>query len=171
MRSGILLRGCLGLATTLALTTTGLLAFAAAAPAGAASTPSITVTPNSGLQSTGTTSVMVSGSGFADTSAGAILECNSDPSQPTISLLGHPSPVSCGPNPLPGGTIGPNVVSTSATGTFGPKAFTVVTGTVGPPATGTDSSGGDAATDAAKYPCPPTTAQQAAGDTCSHRVR
>ena len=45
-------------------------------------------------------------------------------------------------------------------------AFTVTTGTVGPPGTGTDSTGGDAATDAAKYPCPPTTAQQAAGDSC-----
>jgi len=42
----------------------------------------------------------------------------------------------------------------------------VTTGTTGPPATGTDSSGGNAASDAAKYPCPPTTAQQAAGDSC-----
>ncbi len=30
----------------------------------------------------------------------------------------------------------------------------------------TDSTGGSPATDAAKFPCPPTAAQQAAGDTC-----
>ena len=42
----------------------------------------------------------------------------------------------------------------------------MTTGTVGPPTTGTDSSGGNAATDAAKYPCPPTPAQQAAGASC-----
>jgi hypothetical protein len=32
--------------------------------------------------------------------------------------------------------------------------------------TGTDSTGGNPYTDAAGYPCPPTAAQQAAGDTC-----
>ena len=47
------------------------------------------------------------------------------------------------------------ITATDASGNLDPN-FTIVAGTVGPPATGTDSSGGDAATDAANYPCPPT---------------
>ncbi len=164
MRSGILLRGALGLVTALALSMTGLLAFATTAspPAGAAATGTITVTPSTGIQPSGSTSVTVTGSGFAASSAGALVECNNDPAQPTIAVAGNATPVSCGPAPL-----GPNgvIVATTASGTFS-SPFTVTTGTVGPPGTGTDSTGGDAATDAAKYPCPPTTAQQAAGDSC-----
>ncbi len=157
---GIVRRGILGLAVTLTITLGGVLGFATAASAA----PSITVTPSSGIQPTGSTVVSVSGSGFAASSAGAILECNNDPNQPTVSLEGHATPVSCGPNPLaPGAT---NLAPTNSSGGFGPVSFTVTTGTVGPPATGTDSSGGNAATDAASYPCPPTPAQQAAGYSC-----
>jgi hypothetical protein len=58
-----------------------------------------------------------------------------------------------------------HLVTTDATGSF-TTTFTIVGGMTGPPAAGTDSSGGDAATDAAAYPCPPTTAQQASGATC-----
>jgi hypothetical protein len=160
MRSGILLRGTLGVVSALALTTTGLLAMSV--PAGAVSPATIAVTPSTGIQPTGSTPVTVTGSGFADTSHGALVECNNDPAQPTIAVGGNPTPVSCGPAPL-----GPNgvVFVTSATGTFS-SAFTVATGTVGPPETGIDSTGSAAAADAAKYPCPPTTAQQAAGDSC-----
>ena len=50
---------------------------------------------------------------------------------------------------------------------MGPKNFTVKEGVVGPPATGTDSSGGNAATDAAKYPCPPTQTQINEGVSCT----
>ncbi len=153
----ILGRGLVGLAATLALITGGVVGFATAASAA----PVVTVTPSGGLQPTGSTVVTVSGSGFAASSIGALLECNTDPGQPTISVVGHDAPVSCGPAP---GTT--TIVSTDATGSFPATSFTVTTGTVGPPATGTDSSGGNAVSDAANYPCPPTKAQQAAGDTC-----
>jgi hypothetical protein len=100
---------------------------------------------------------------------GTFLECNSDPNQPTVDSLGSPIPVSC-TDPL-GGTQGPGVVTTSATGTLGPDHFTIDTGTVGPPCgpsscPGTDSAGGNPVTDAASYPCPPTPAEQSAGDVC-----
>jgi len=39
------------------------------------------------------------------------------------------------------------------------SAFTVLGGTVGPPASGNDSSGASGATDAANYPCPPYVSQ------------
>ena len=150
-------RGLVGLAAALTIISGGVVGFATAASAA----PAITVTPSSGLSSTGSTVVTVSGSGFDASSIGAVLECNSDPGQPTISVAGNAVPVSCGP--APGGST---LVSTNASGAFAATSFTVVTGTVGPPATGTDSSGGNAATDAANYPCPPTKAQQAAGDSC-----
>jgi hypothetical protein len=132
----------------------GVLAFAG--PASAAAT--LTVTPNTGLSAG--TSVTIGGSGFADSSPGAYLECNSDAAQPTIAVAGNAVPVSCS-NPLL------HIITTSATGGIpAGTTFSVIGGTVGPPATGADSGGGDAATDAAKYPCPPTAAQQTAGDTC-----
>jgi hypothetical protein len=75
-----------------------------------------------------------------------------------MSVAGNDVPVSC-TNPL-------NAISqTTASGALDPN-FTIVAGTVGPPATGNDSAGHDGATDAALYPCPPTTAQVAAGATC-----
>ena len=92
----------MGLVSAVALSATGMVAFSAiaTAPAGAASTATITVTPNTGLQATGTTNVTVTGSGFADSSIGALLQCNNDPGQPTITLEGNATPVSCGPAPL-----------------------------------------------------------------------
>jgi hypothetical protein len=131
----------------------GILTFAG--PASAAG--SITVTPNTGLS--GGSVVSVSGSGLAAGSTGAILECNSDPSQPTITALGNSVPVSCS-NPLN------DIKSTTAGGVLTASNFTVVAGTVGPPATGTDSAGHSAATDAALYPCPPTAAQLADSISC-----
>jgi hypothetical protein len=44
--------------------------------------------------------------------------------------------------------------------------FTVVEGTIGPPATGNDSNGNQAFVDSVSYPCPPTPAQVAIGDSC-----
>ena len=128
----------------------------------------ITVTPSTGLK--GGQNVTITGSGFDDSSIGNVLECNDAPGQPTVAL---PSPVSssvsvsCNP-------IGyAHLVTTSATGALD-GTFTILQGTVGPPcgATGiitkcpTDSAKHAAATDAALYPCPPTAAQQAAGDVC-----
>jgi len=118
----------------------------------------LTVSPATGLINGSV--VTVSGSGYADNSTGAILECNNDPAQPTIVVEGSAAPVSC-TNPLK------KIETTSASGALGPVSYTVAAGTVGPPTTGTDSSGGDAATDAAAYPCPPTAAQITAGYSCT----
>jgi hypothetical protein len=117
---------------------------------------SITVSPSTGLTAGAT--VTVSGSGFAANTTGAVTQCSGALGQPTIAVAGNEVPVSC-TSPLL------HLVTTDASGSFS-MTFTIVGGVTGPPATGTDSSGGDAATDAAAYTCPPTTAQQAAGVTC-----
>jgi neocarzinostatin family protein len=132
----------------------GLLAFSGTASA----TATLTVTPSTGL-SNGSV-VTVSGSGFADSSTGAVLECNSDPGQPTISVAGNAVPVSC-TSPFS------SLHTTTSGGALAAVSFTIKQGTVGPPATGTDSSGGQASTDAANYPCPPTPAQVTDGDDCT----
>lgn len=137
----------------LAFTVAGTLTFAVAA--GAAG--SLAVTPATGLA--GGDTVSVSGSGFAASSTGGILECNDDPGQPTSQVAGNAVPVSC-TSPLS------KLVTTTTGGALPTTSFTIVEGTVGPPASGTDSGGGNAATDAAKYPCPPTAAQVTAGDSC-----
>jgi archaellum component FlaF (FlaF/FlaG flagellin family) len=84
-------------------------------------------------------------------SLGTSIECNSDPNQPTVTLLGNKIPVSCS-NAL-GQLFTPNSAGT-ASGTF-----TIAEGTTGPPAPGKDSNGVGGNIDAALYPCPPTTAQ------------
>jgi len=89
---------------------------------------------------------------------GTLIECNSDPTQPTIAILGTALPVSCT------GALAHDWTP-NATGTF-TGTFPVVAGVTGPPATGTDSAGNPGSVDAANYPCPPTAAQLAAGDTC-----
>jgi len=93
---------------------------------------------------------------------GSFVECNSDPGQPTITVLSHVIPVSC---------------TSASADTFTPNAggtvdapFTIIGGTTGPPATGLDSAGNQAGVDAANYPCPPTAAQVTAGDTCDLQV-
>jgi hypothetical protein len=121
-----------------------------------AADPTVTVTSSTGL--TDGQGVTVSGSGYGANAFGAVVQCSSAPGQPTVTVQGNAVPVSC-TNPLHA------VKSTDASGAF-TTAFTVHTGTVGPPATGTDSAGNDASADAAKYPCPPTPAQQASGVTC-----
>jgi hypothetical protein len=143
--------------TTTSATTTTTTASTTTTTTSAPTGPNVTVTPNTGLMSG--TVVSVSGSLFDDNATGGLLECSTAAGQPTISVAGNDVPVSC-TNPLL------NLATTTATGDLAAKTFTIVEGTVGPPATGTDSSGGDAATDAASYPCPPTAAQVAAGATC-----
>jgi hypothetical protein len=103
-------------------------------------------------------SVTVTASRMAASSYGSVIECNLATGEPTISVEGNDVPVGC-TNPLS------TLKSTDASGGF-TTAFTVHTGTIGPPAQGTDSTGNAASADAAKYPCPPTPAQQAAGTTC-----
>jgi hypothetical protein len=129
----------------------------AAPPDGSAT---VTVAPGTCLLNG--SEVSISGTGLipggADNTLGAVLECNSDPNQPTVSELGSALPVSCT------GALAHSFIP-DANGTFN-GTFPIVEGVTGPPADGTDSSGGQAATDAASYPCPPTPAQVAAGDTC-----
>ena len=139
-----------------------------ATPAFAA--PALTASPNTGLANGQT--VTISGSGYAKSSIGNVLECNDDANQPMVTLG---SPVN---GQVPVGCIPPSLmklVTTDASGNVS-STFAVITGTLGPPCgpspdaatcPATDSSGADPATDAAKYPCPPTAAQQAAGDTCN----
>ena len=116
----------------------------------------------------------LTGSGFTPSSTGNILECNNDPNEPNVALgapVNNPVGVGCTAPSLSASAL----TSTSASGTVS-KQYPVAGGTVGPPcgATGdlittcpaTDSSGGSPAADAAKYPCPPTPAQQAAGVVC-----
>jgi len=121
----------------------------------------VTVTPATCL--VGGTSVTVTATGLVPNSLGSILECNNDASQPTVIYDGTAIPVSCSKVAL---------ITTSASGGLlaANEAFTVLetspTFTIGPPAAGTDSTGGSAATDAASYPCPPTAAQVTAGVGC-----
>jgi hypothetical protein len=117
---------------------------------------SITVSPSTGLTDGAATNV--SGAGFSP-GLGVILQCNNDPGQPTIAVSGNPVPVSCS-SPFNA------LINFDASGNLSATPFVVHTGTVGPPSAGTDSAGHDAAADAALYPCPPTAAQLAAGDTC-----
>ena len=87
MRRGILPRGGLAIAAAIALSGAGVLGFASEASAAG----TLTVTPNSGLQPAGNTTVTVAASGFTASTAGAIFECNNDSSQPTVLALGNPS--------------------------------------------------------------------------------
>jgi len=139
-----------------------------AIPAGALNSltagASLIVSPDVGLVNG--EGVNVSGAGLTPNQTGAILECNSDPGQPTVTYVGIAIPVSCSPIfGSPGNVIFSTIVSTSAAGSFS-TTFIVHTGALGPPTSGTDSAGNDAGADAANYPCPPTPAQQAAGDGC-----
>jgi hypothetical protein len=130
-----------------------------ASASGTSGSATVTVTPATCLVND--LIVEVTGTGLHPATLGSLLECNTDPAQPTVflSLSGDAVPVGCS-------NLVSDLTTTSAGGTVATK-FTIVTGTVGPPGTGTDSSGGDAATDAANYPCPPTAAQVASGVTCA----
>ncbi len=143
------------LAAAALLLASGTGALVLAAEAGASGT--LQVSPSTNL--TNGQTVTVSGSGLTASSTGAVIQCNNDPAQPTITVLGNEVPVSC-TNPLS------HIKSTDASGNLASFSLTVVTGVVGPPGTGTDSGSGDATTDAANYPCPPTAAQITAGDSC-----
>src|SRR5579864_4165473 len=151
-----------------ALVVGGLVMVVEALPASAA-VGTLTLSPSSGV-ATGTV-LTVTRSGFTKSSIGNLLQCNSDPNQPTVAL---PGPINTS---VSVGCTSPTyakLVTTSATGTIS-TTWTVAGPTVGPPCgaspditkcPATDSAGHSPATDAALYPCPPTPAQQAAGDVC-----
>lgn len=122
----------------------------------ASSSSRLTVNPDTDL--TQGEQVSVTGSGMADNSYGSVIECNLANDEPTVEVEGNAVPVGC-TDPLK------SIQSTNSSGGFS-TTFTIQTGTIGPPGQGTDSAGNSASTDAAKYPCPPTPAQQAAGTTC-----
>ncbi|HXR55109.1 MAG TPA: neocarzinostatin apoprotein domain-containing protein [Acidimicrobiales bacterium] len=109
--------------------------------------------------------VEVSGSGLTPNVNGVLVECNSAPGQPTVEDHGILLPISCSNPFAPEPYTASDVVTTSETGTF-QATFVVHTGVVGPPAREPDSAGGDSATDAANYPCPPSPDQQESGDVC-----
>jgi len=122
----------------------------------------VTVTPATCL--VGNQKVTVTASGLAATNLGSLLECNGATGEPTVfvALANKGVPVGCT------AIGGSSLVTTAADGSLPANTmFTILTGTIGPPAAGTDSAGVNAATDSANYPCPPTAAQQAAGVTCA----
>jgi hypothetical protein len=123
-----------------------------AAPTGATSAATCVV---------GGTVVSVNGSGFSvgKGAVASVLECNGATGQPTILFSGANIPVSCS-------DVSAHLVVLTTNSLPSPVSFTVIQGITGPPTSGTDSAGNNAATDAANYPCPPTSAQVAAGDTC-----
>ena len=129
--------------------------------------------------------ITLAGTGFTPGSLASDIECNSDLHQPVILFLGNYIPISCTPLKLS---------NISSAGAYNPPPFAVVQGTTGPvlnnpslyppgctidltkgkpplpgmsgPIAGCTTSG-NPATDAANFPCPPTAAQQAAGDDCA----
>ena len=105
-----------------------------------------TVTLSQATCLTSGTVITVTGSGFTPAHPGGITQCSSAPGQPTVSLVGNPIQVSCS-SPIN------SLQVVSPTGTISAQ-FTVYEGTVGPPASGTDSAGNAASADAENYPCP-----------------
>jgi hypothetical protein len=94
---------------------------------GAYAAASLSVTPSTGL-SAGQT-VSVTGTGLAPGATGAVLQCNSDPTQPTVALAAPVSkslPVSCT------GISAAALASTDGSGNLS-ASFSIRTGTVGPP--------------------------------------
>ena len=126
--------------------------------ASAALAPTLAVTPSADL--TNGQTVTVTGTGWDPSSIGALVECNDTTEEPTVAVTGTQVPVGCS-DPFNG------LRSTNSAGELPPGNFTVKTGTVGPPETGTDSAGDPAAADAALYPCPPTQNQIDEGFSCT----
>jgi hypothetical protein len=131
-----------------------------------ASVPTITVEPAAGLLSG--QQVTVTGTGFAAPSPvpGAIVECNSTPGQPTVGFDQASLPVGCSLGLGAFGGFGSFPAFPQPDGTFS-ATFVIATGIIGPPELGIDSAGHNPAADAVDYPCPPTSAQQAAGAVCT----
>jgi len=122
-------------------------ALLATAASASASTATITFSPGPTTGYTSGQLITANGSGFTPKAQIYLFECSLAPDQPTITVLGQSLPVSCTP-PIGAGKA-------TSTGTFKqPLPMAVITGVTGPPATGNDSAGNSAATDAINYPCP-----------------
>jgi hypothetical protein len=104
--------------------------------------------------------VAATGTSVGNGGAASILECNTDPSQPTVKFLSSQIPVSC--------TDVTKYLIAMTSNSFPSTAFTIVQGVTGPPTTGIDTAGNQATTDAQNYQCPPTAAELAAdpSDAC-----
>lgn len=140
------------------------LASVGALPA-AAATPTISVSQTSGLLNGQL--VSVTGTGFTPGVIADVVECSDVPGQPTVSLDGFTVAVSCN-SPLNGSGYPFNNAAVPLVPSDGTvdTSLVVHTGVIGPPTLGIDSAGQNSAADAALYPCPPTSAQQAAGASC-----
>jgi len=120
----------------------------------------------------------VAGTVFSPGAIASIAECNGDPGQPVISFMSQYMPVSCSPLvltnvPISGQDKGDlSAVQPIGSGTLGPPANGITpTCTEGTQTIPGCTTSGNAEADAAGYPCPPTRAQQAKGDTCVIAVR
>jgi hypothetical protein len=152
----------IGLVTVASLLVIAALTTTAAA---AASGPSLILSPGGSVLNG--QRVEVAGAGLAPGVNGIVVECNDAPGQPMVETHGVTLPISC-VNPFAlEFPYSQWVFTTSAAGTFD-VTVVVRTGVLGPPSdTATaDSIGADPATDAARFPCPPTQAQQADGVSC-----
>jgi len=145
--------GMLGVAVLLA--GGGLVGTAVAA---SAATPTLSFTPNTNISLN--QGVLVTASGFSHKVKGGLSQCPILAGEPTILdvTTGQQEPVGC--------QAFTPIKTTSGGHLPNPTGYGISSGFNGPPDSGTDSGGGDAATDAAKYPCPPTAAQVAAGGSC-----
>jgi hypothetical protein len=136
-----------------------------AVPGQGKNTGSATVTVSPATCLVNGTPVEITATGLSTASSnflGTFIECNSEPTQPTVNVQGNAIPVSCT------GALAHIFTPDLTTGDASSTGFTAVEGTTGPtcaPActnlSATDSTGGDPYVDAAKYPCPPTAAQLA----------
>jgi len=120
--------------------------------------PSLSFSPNSNIGAD--QGVLVTVSKFKRSTDGGLSQCNVTPGEPTIEdpVTGQQEPVGCGPF---------QPIKTTKKGALpNPTGFGIQAGMNGPPASGTDSAGNDAGTDAQNYPCPPIAAQVAAGGAC-----
>jgi hypothetical protein len=158
----------LTLGTGLASLAGGALPAGAAAPTigqavfTSAGTPSIQVSPSTGLSTSGTTSATITSTNW-DASSDTYfvpIECNSDPTQPTYSVFGHNVPVGCSE------FVVEQTSKYYSNGTLS-YPYSVPSGNIGSSDSGTDSAGNPANQDAANYPCPPTAAEQKAGVICA----
>jgi hypothetical protein len=102
--------------------------------------------------------VVVRASGLTPNGTARIMECSSVTPQSSITVAGLAVPVSCS-DPRAG------TWSINTAGRLR-ATFTIATGTVGPPRSGTTSTGRSSDTLARRYPCPPTAAQTNAGYHC-----
>ena len=130
-----------------------------------------------------TESISLAGTGFAPGALASIEECSDDPSQPIIYYLGTSVPVSCTPIsittvPSTGNLSGSKVVkggTLAAPAAVGPPVAGFTPSCIASQQTGSTTTTssipnctttGSGTTDAARFPCPPTAAQIAAGDAC-----